>query len=447
LIKGNRAKNSLFAVDMKFTNKDYVTQQRNRYSRALSTSLTGVSHTFDAPDMFAEQMRRLISKNPDVIKDSCMGGKDKPFFISFQSSQMGARSTEVFNSKQVDTIMSLSKSKYLQGNVWVTMTSTYDVHLCKQVPCLVTVHLGMTTRDYECHFDTDNSNFHHLKHDVNDSIEHLMSRYPGHTMDMSGALYKGWVNSFKRMCQDIFGIADIPDEALQSILRLCTVHFKMNARRVSNISRCVHPNKARQFRKMCRELIREDITFDYFEETVMNIAKEFRKTRGWLAWYLHSFRAPHLFPACNQSRNYTEFLGRFEKLEKDTNAQEGFGGFLKTWVGTKQSMKDLLWSIFEFVQTYDTSMRLQRMGLDQSYSIATRANKKKHGKREKKTNYKGPDTYKDLVRENEQNQNVGVTRGPGKRSVVRPTREGSMAWDNIRLSDEDSADSHPKRYV
>ena len=105
-----------------------------------------------------------------------------------------------------------------------------------QVPCILTIHFGMSVLDYRCHFDTDNSNFEKCKTVVGGDLTNLMSIYPGHTMDMSGALYQGWRQSFVALCTNVFGIEDVSEENFHAILRLCTVHYKNNVRRVSNIS-------------------------------------------------------------------------------------------------------------------------------------------------------------------------------------------------------------------
>ena len=125
-----------------------------------------------------------------------MEGTQSPAFISFQSNEMSETSMEVFNSKQIDTIMSLSNPQYFQGNTWVTSTSTWDIHMQTQVPCILTIHFGMSVLDYRCHFDTDNSNFETCKTSVGGDLTNLMSIYPGHTMNMSGALYQRWRQSF-----------------------------------------------------------------------------------------------------------------------------------------------------------------------------------------------------------------------------------------------------------
>ena len=99
-------------VDVKFTNTNYLQNVKAKLQRQISTAISGSGYAFDSVDMFMEVMRRMHSKNKDIIKASCMGGTQSPAFISFQSNEMSERSMEVFNSKQVDTIMSLSNPQY-----------------------------------------------------------------------------------------------------------------------------------------------------------------------------------------------------------------------------------------------------------------------------------------------------------------------------------------------
>ena len=322
ILKGNEVREGIAKSDLKLGCPDYLKHAKRKVVRQLSPQISGVSYTYDAPDMFLETLRRIQQNFPDVIKNLSMGGKDSVTFISLQTTEMARRSVDVSNSKQVDTIMSLSNTLYYQGNLWVTTTSTWDVHLQKQVPCIVTIHTGMSANDYSAHFDSDHQNFEQFKSQVSGDLFQLLMLYPGHTMDMSGALFNGWLQSFKEMCDRVFRINESPSIAVHGILRLCTVHFKNNVRRVSRISMCVNPQKASRFQKMCGQLL-EDISFDEFEDIVTAIQSEFPKCRGWLAWYLHQRRAPYLFPACNTSQSNPLTKERFHSLCQDTNAQEG----------------------------------------------------------------------------------------------------------------------------
>eukprot|EP00804_Cyclotella_cryptica_P029736 CCRYP_015220-RB/>CCRYP_015220-RB protein AED:0.24 eAED:0.24 QI:2374/1/0.87/1/0/0/8/0/1034 len=404
ILKGNDVREGIAKSDLKLGCPDYLKHLKRKIVRQLSTQITGVSYTYDAPDMFLESLRRIQQNFPDVIKNSSMGGKDSVTFISLQTTEMARRSVDVSNSKQVDTIMSLSNTLYYQGNLWVTTTSTWDIHLQKQVPCIVTIHTGMSANDYSAHFDSDHQNFEQFKIQVSGDLFQLLMLYPGHTMDMSGALFNGWLQSFTEMCDRVFRIDEIPSSAVHAILRLCTVHFKNNVRRVSRISMCVTPQKASRFRKMCGQLL-EDISFDEFEDIVTLIQSEFPKCRGWLAWYLNQRRAPHLFPACNTSQSNPLTKDRFHSLCQDTNAQEGFGSLLKKWTGKHETFESLLMNLIQFVKRFDSAMRLQRAGLNQFYGRATRANKKRHGKKEPKSNYKAPDTYRDVTMSNKRGRN------------------------------------------
>jgi hypothetical protein len=94
------------------------------------------------------------------------------------------------------------------------------------------------------------------------------------------------------MCDHVFGLDDIPSDAMHAILRLCTVHFENNATRLSRISMCVTPLKASKFCRLCCQILM-DICFEKFEDIVNEIQSKFSKCRGWLGWCLDQKRAPH----------------------------------------------------------------------------------------------------------------------------------------------------------
>ena len=148
LVRSNISQSPMSQVDVKFTNTNYLQNVKAKLQRQISTAISGSGYAFDCADMFMEVMRRMYAKNKDIIKASCMGGKQTPAFISFQSNEMSERSMEVFNSKQVDTIMSLSNPQYFQGNTWVISTSTWDIQMQTQVPCILTIYFGMSVLDH-----------------------------------------------------------------------------------------------------------------------------------------------------------------------------------------------------------------------------------------------------------------------------------------------------------
>ena len=361
LISGNKHRKSITLSDIKFNNPDYLTHTKRQMNKMLSREITGLNDTFDAPDLMLETMRRLNEHFPGVILDSSLGGRNIPFFISFQTPELARLSTENHYAKQVDTLMSLCRTQYFQGKVYVTISSVMDPYMQKQVPCIVTIHTGQTTADYTMHFQADNTNFHHLKSEVNGNLARLLFHYPGITMDMSSALANGFRESFKDMCDKIFRIDDVPDDIFHFIHRLCTVHYTRNFNAVSRISKIIDPKKARIFRMLCRVLISEGITFDEFESAIKEILSRFPNAKGWLNWYLHPHRACHLFPACNQSDLHDGMSDKFIKQSKDTNAQEGFGKFFKQWVGAQGTLYDLIRETASLMMTYE------RQGVDQTY--------------------------------------------------------------------------------
>ena len=86
-------------------------------NQQLSLEITRLKNTFDTAELFAENMRRLLTSHPNMIRDSSLGGINRPFFISFQTFKLARCSIQPQNAKQVDTIMSMGHTQYLQGGV------------------------------------------------------------------------------------------------------------------------------------------------------------------------------------------------------------------------------------------------------------------------------------------------------------------------------------------
>eukprot|EP00804_Cyclotella_cryptica_P003321 CCRYP_012823-RA/>CCRYP_012823-RA protein AED:0.41 eAED:0.62 QI:0/0/0/1/0/0/3/0/283 len=252
ILKGNEGREGIAKSDLKLGCPDYLKHAKRKIVRQLSTQISCVSFTYDAPDMFLGSLSRIQQNFPNVIKNSSMGGKDSVTFISLKTTEMACR---------------------------------------------------MSANDYSAHFDSDHQNCVQFKSQVLGDLFQLLMLYPGHTMDMSGALVNGWLQSFKEMCDRVFRFNEIPSSAVHGILRLCTMHFKNNR--------------------------------------------------------------------------------------------------------------------------FDSAMRLQRAGLNQFYgkaSKASRANKKRHGKKEPKSNYKALDPYRDVMMPNKRGRNKTRNTISGKRKVKTCTR-------------------------
>ena len=105
--------------------------------------------------------------------------------------------------------------------------------------------------------------------------------------------------------------------------RYCSVHFKRNLARVANVSKAIPPTSKNEFKELCLNLL--DIeSFHDFHDQVLKISRKFPDASSWLAWYLDPDRARILFPSCKNLLNLSaQEHHTFEKMKKDTNAQEG----------------------------------------------------------------------------------------------------------------------------
>ena len=106
----------------------------------LFNKLCNNKQGFTSMDTTWEELRQLNDHNSDVLSGSSFGDKAKPIYLSFQTSVMSALSIDPANAKQVDSIESMSKASYFHGNVWVTVSSAWDIYTAHQMPCLITIH-------------------------------------------------------------------------------------------------------------------------------------------------------------------------------------------------------------------------------------------------------------------------------------------------------------------
>ncbi len=89
LVRGNISQSPMGQVDVKFTNTNYLQNMKAKLQRQISTAISGSGYAFDSVDMFMEVMRRMHSKNKDIIKASCMGAHNP--LLSYHFSQMKFR--------------------------------------------------------------------------------------------------------------------------------------------------------------------------------------------------------------------------------------------------------------------------------------------------------------------------------------------------------------------
>ncbi len=183
-------------------------------------------------------------------------------------------------------------------------------------------------------------------------------------MDFSGALANGWIASLNDLVQKNFKDKTVPQLQKESMLQLCSVHYKNNVNKVSKMSKIIPPKERGFFKKLCLTLLLDNLNFYQFQEIVNGIVTKFPNARGWIKWYMRASIAPHIFPACNSALDDPILGERLKKLSKDTNLQEGTGSALKTFLGGhKNHPNELIQGIFRWVREMSTQHRLAKQGI------------------------------------------------------------------------------------
>jgi hypothetical protein len=114
----------------------------------------------------------------------------------------------------------MSKASYFHGNVWVTVSSTWDIYTAHQMPCLIIIHGDKSERGYKCHFDVDLENYKTLD-PLLTTFEDFIAVYTVHTADMSLALTNGWSRALESFCKERFQWDAIPSVAREAMLGYC----------------------------------------------------------------------------------------------------------------------------------------------------------------------------------------------------------------------------------
>jgi hypothetical protein len=208
----------------------------------------------------------------------------------------------------------------------------------------------MDTETYKrLHFDIEHESF--IRKQIKyDSVEDFEIRFPGVTMDFSTALSNAWLESVTGLLQKMFGpTATLSQKGHEALKKFCSVHYKGNVVKVSNVSVNIPMDKKHQFKELCWKLL-DDISFGTFEKTVRSMIVKFPKVAGWVKWYLNERVAPYIFPACNSVKDDDMLMKRLKSLSLDTNPQEGLGSSLKAFLGkSKLHPNELVQGILRWV--------------------------------------------------------------------------------------------------
>ena len=84
-------------------------------------------------------------------------------------------------------------------------------------------------------------------------------------------------------------------------------------------------------------------------------------------------------------------MGKFKSMNKDTNAQEGLGGFLQSLKNYKKlGLQGVFESVEMFVISYENRRKVEKNGMSTRYSKSTPAEKRSG--RESRAEYKAPES-------------------------------------------------------
>lgn len=215
------------------------------------------------------------------------------------------------NAKQVDSIESMSMPSYFHGNIWITITSTWDIYTAYQQCYIIPIHHDKMGKGCKCHFDVDHNSFEFLDPPLQ-SFDDFLAVYTVHTAGMSGALSKEWTTSSETICQEYFRHDIVPEVARQAMLGSCTRHYKANVHKVTSISKFFSgKEKQEEFKEMETTLIDSTLEFFQFRSIVKQIERKFPDIVSWLTWYLNPRIVPHIFPACNSARDNSKLVRKF----------------------------------------------------------------------------------------------------------------------------------------
>ena len=165
--------------------------------------------------------------------------------------------------------------------------------------------------------------------------------------------------------------------------------------RIKSNHKYVPADSQDRFQKLIEIVLRSNLSEDEFNTTVDLIINEFPNTSKWVKWHLENDRGPLIFPSI--SNGYISGYG------KDTNGQEGIGGWIQRSYGT--SRPNLVQGLQHLVRMgiqVEEDLKSSKVGSSTRYGKPNSPDEraqtsliKKKTKRLMKSDGRPPDTSKD----------------------------------------------------
>jgi hypothetical protein len=419
-------------LDPKFNNTGYTAHIRKNALKAISKQATGSEYGYDHLDAIFDYVEQVEDRSPGFLLDSSMGPTRQ--FLSYASHQMQELAASPVTGFSTDSIEGFVESRFFKGEINVTMTSTWCPVLCTQAPVLISVLCQKSSNSYSIHWDL----FFPFAGKNSTSLDEFYESFPGNTSDFSEAIKSSFMSSVDKFCHEKFQRL-LSDQQKRDLYRYCGVHYLRNVNRIAKISAVVHPSKRDAFIYQASQL-QYISNFDDFVEAVLDLYEEFPLLQGWFLWYLQDDRASIFFPAV---RGLSEAdMKKYDSMKKDTNAQEGLGGFLQSLKSyNKMPLMWILEAIELFIKSYDHRRDLEKGGMSKRYEPATPKEKKRG--REARNDYKAPESTDDFFRNPQshkktktavvgqmRNESISSLKFSGQKLLVRHDHHAPVQLNN-----------------
>ena len=351
------------ALDSSFVNLDrqrYLThkiRQKHSWASDLSSIIA----------LDNQSPYKLITKSSFKGEDGC---------IIFQTRGMKEVMMGKKHALQTDTIEGYIFEPTLPS-ANVTMTTTFCDLLNISAPIQIAVLFGKSAPHYVQYFEAL-IEAHELP-----TLDDFDKEWPGNVCDFSDAERV----AFKSALQRVYGIPEEKEIDVESYYGCCEVHFDRSLARISNNHSIVPHQRKADFVKMVKELL-ENLTVDEFNKKTDAIMKEFKHSKNWLNWYLHSDRAPLIFPAMGKVT--------FMENRNHTNSQESMGNLIQMSTPVSNpSMAVAFHHLYSFAMTrVDWEYSSKKCGMPLRYGI-------KPKKRSRHNDGKAPERTNELINLNQ----------------------------------------------
>ena len=347
----------------------------------------------DRHDGIRPSIGSLMQFETDLPEEhKCFVSKSKIFqgtgtnYIIMQLPWMVEVLQETAIGFQTDTSEgSILEHDLFDGTCDLHMISAYSAILKRWVPVLLAIIFGRSADDYKPCFEAV---FDSYEADSWEDFINHDENFCGFSRDWSEAERKAISEALKEFALCKFN-KTLTDEEVGSFQRSCMVHFERSFRRVLKNGNIIPAEEADEARKLVDNLKDPDSSFSDFRKSIEKLCEKFPRAKGWISWYLEPKKAKSFFPACQK---FTERENeRFDKLSKDTNAQENL---IKQWTEqwqpgrtkgkNKNNITETILKCYKWMNSWGRDYDLVQNGMSTRYNQFPRSDgKTKRTKRHK----------------------------------------------------------------